>query len=863
MQTIAKWLASLALILVMGTATLGQETKGEEKSAAAAKTSEEMERQSKPKLKRVTDEEDNIRDVNLSLGAAHLGKRFLLDQKEIWTSPTRLRWTDANWLLPMAGVTSGLLVTDVQSSRHISQNPATMRHYSNLSNAAVAGLIGGTAALWIASYPKRQEHWRETGFLAGEAALNSLITVEAMKYSLGRQRPIQGAGNGDFFSRGVSFPSEHSAAAWAVAGVVAHEYPGLLTKLVVYSLASLVDYSRYRSRQHFSSDIFVGSLIGNMVAQDVYTRHHDMELGGSPWEPLGTFLRRTRATSSANMGSPYVPLDSWVYPAMDRLIAQGYVQSAIKDMRPWTRFECARLVSEAAETLANADSESLSSQASKIYGSLAQEFSEEISRLGGGDNTRARIESISTRVSVITGKPLSQGYHYDFGQTITNDFGRPYEQGFNNVTGFSLWATESYFTAYASGEFQHSPAAPPLTDSARQVISQVQLIPAPPATPIAQIDQFQLQDTYVGMTLENWQITFGKQSLWWGPSASGSMMLGNNIEPLNMFRINRVSPFKLPSVLRFFGPMRVEVFLGQLSGQHFLFAGGSGLTGSWTTSVSPQPMISGERLSFKPTPNVEFGVSATTLFAGEGVPFTTDTYLKGIFKIGTNGTPGTARDPGDRRSGFDLSYRLPLLRNWATFYADGMSDDQWTPIAYADRSSWTAGLYFSHLPKAPKLDLRVEGLYSDLPIGGAVSNGFFYWNGRYRDGYTNEGNLIGSWVGRQGQGAQVWSNYWLSPKNRILFNFRHQKVSQQFIPGGGSLTDVGVQADYSVRKALDVSVSVQFERWLIPAIQPQASQNVTSSITLKFRPQKSIYPVRPNYMSSDDSPRSEETVGRP
>jgi len=862
MHTSTQWLASLALILVTGTATLGQETKGDERPAVVAKTSEEMERKPKPKLSRVMDEEDNIRDVNLSLGASQLGKRFLLDQKEIWTSPARLRWTDANWLLPLSGVTTGLLVTDVHSSRHISQNPATMSHYSNLSNAAVAGLIGGTAAIWIASYPKHREHWRETGFLAGEAAVNSLITVEAMKYSLGRQRPLQGVGNGDFFSGGVSFPSEHSAAAWAVAGVVAHEYPGLLTKLVVYSLASLVDYSRYRSRQHFPSDIFVGGIIGNVVAQDIYSRHHDMELGGSQWEPLGTFLRRTRATSSANMGSPYVQLDSWVYPAMDRLIAQGYVQSAITDMRPWTRFECARLVSEAAEAVANA--ESPSSQASKIYRSLAQEFSEEISRLAGGDNTRARIESISTRVSQISGKPLSQGYHYNFGQTIINDFGRPYEQGFNNVTGFSLWATESYFTAYASGEFQHSPAAPALTDSSRQVISQVQEIPVPPATPIARIDQFRLQDTYVGMTLENWQITFGKQSLWWGPSAGGSMMLGNNIEPLNMFRINRVSPFKLPSVLRFFGPMRVECFLGQLSGQNFLFAGGSGLTGGWTTSVSPQPMISGERISFKPTANVEFGVSATTLFAGEGVPFTTRTYLKGIFQIGTNGTPGTAQDPGDRRSGFDFSYRLPLLRNWATFYADGMSDDQWTPIAYADRSSWTAGLYFSRLPKVPKIDLRVEGVYSDLPIGGAVGNGFFYWNGRYRDGYTNKGNLIGSWVGRQGQGAQVWSNYWMSPKNRILFNFRHQKVSQQFIPGGGSLTDVGVQSDYSVRKGLDVSFSVQYERWLIPAIQPQSSQSVTSSLTFRFRPQKSIYPgVRTNSVSSDEPSRGEEAVGQP
>jgi hypothetical protein len=562
------------------------------------------------------------------------------------------------------------------------------------------------------------------------------------------------------------------------------------------------------------------------------------------------------------MGSPFVPLDSWVYPAMDRLIAQGFIQSAIVDMRPWTRFECARLVTEAGEQLDNEDVGT--SPPGRIYASLAQEFSEERELLGGGDNTRARVESISTRFTQISGKPLSQGYDYDFGQTVINDFGRPYEQGFNNVTGFSGWATESYFTVYASGEFQHSPAAPPLTASARQVIAQTQFVPLPPATPIDQIDRFELQDTYVGMTLHNWEFSFGKQSLWWGPGAGGSMMLSDNAPPIKMFRINRVSPFKLPSVLKLFGPMRIELFLGQLSGQNFVFGGSTGLIGNWTSSLSPQPMISGERLSFKPTPNVEFGVSATTLFAGEGVPFTTRTYLKGIFQIGTNGTPGTSRDPGDRRSGFDLSYRLPLLRNWATFYADGFADDQWTPLAYWDRSAWTAGLYFSHLPKVPKLDLRVEGVYTDLPIGGAVGNGFFYWNGRFRNGYTNQGNLIGSWIGRQGQGAQVWSNYWLTPKNRIQVNFRHQKISQQFIPGGGSLTDVGAQGNYALRKTLDLSVSVQYERWLIPAIQPQPSQNVTTSLTLRFEPGRSISPLSHLKSSQTDySIEAGDRAGRP
>jgi hypothetical protein len=68
-------------------------------------------------------------------------------------------------------------------------------------------------------------------------------------------------------------------------------------------------------------------------------------------------------------------------------------------------------------------------------------------------------------------------------------------------------------------------------------------------------------------------------------------------------------------------------------------------------------------------------------------------------------------------------------------------------------------------------------------------------------------------------------------------------VSNEFIPGGGSITDVGVQGNYALRKTLDLSVSVQYERWLIPAIQPGPSQNMTTSIMLRFEPGKSLYPV--------------------
>src|SRR5213593_2035015 len=238
-----------------------------------------------------------------------LARDFLGDQEQIWTSPAKLRFSDTEWLVPLSGITAGLFVTDRDFSKHLSQNPTTISHYKTLSNAGVGALIGGAGGMWLLGHVSHHEHWSETGFLAGEAALNSLVAVESFKYTLRRERPYQGDGRGPFFqSSGTSFPSEHAAAAWSVAGVIAHEYPGPFTKIMAYGLASLVSVSRVKARQHFPSDVVVGSVIGNLVAQDIYSRHHDFELGGGEWRSISQIFRSEGNPSPANQGSPYVPL---------------------------------------------------------------------------------------------------------------------------------------------------------------------------------------------------------------------------------------------------------------------------------------------------------------------------------------------------------------------------------------------------------------------------------------------------------------------------------------------------------------------------------------------------------------------------
>src|SRR5882762_4268005 len=769
-------------------------------------------------------------------GFEGLGKRFLEDQRQIWTSPARLRFSDTDWLVPLSGITAGLFVTDRDFNKHLSQSPSTISHYKMLSNAGAGALIGGAGGMWLLGHASHNEHWSETGFLAGEAALNSLVAVETFKYSLRRERPYQGNGAGSFFQNGgTSFPSEHAAAAWSVAGVIAHEYPSPFVKIIAYGLASLVSVSRVKAHQHFPSDVVVGSVIGNIVAQDIYSRHHDFNLAGSEWRSLSAITRGFESSGPQNLASPYVPLDSWIYPALDRLAGLGLIDSGFAGLRPWTRRECVRQLSEAEEKLAGEDN----NEALKLVDVLQREFRSESEAKGDGDDGGTlRLESIYLRTEHISGMPLTDGY--TFAQTQINDFGRPYGEGWSTLNGFSAYATRGPWVAYVRGEEQSAPSIPAFSLATRQIVQQVDLYPAlPPGTAQPPVTQFSLLDAYVGLMFSNYQVSFGKQSLSWGPGDGGSMTISNNAPPINMFRISRTTPLKLPSILGWLGPMKTEFFFGQLEGQVFLL-NPSGFVGQFGQSLSPQPFIHGQKISFKPTPNFEFGFHRTTIYGGPGYPLTFHRLISSLFTTG-NENRGGASKPGNRAPPFDFSYRLPGLRNWLTLYGEGYTDDEFSPIAYVDVSAWRAGLYLSRFPGVARLDLRAEGVYTDV-AGGVFANtkqpGSFYENLTWRSGYTNNGDLIGSWVGRGGQGAQAWSNYWFSPRNRLQFNFRHQKVSQEFIPGGGTLTDFGVRGDYWVRSNLSLSAWVRHERWLFPVIQPNVFRNVTATVQILFQPHR-------------------------
>src|SRR6185437_6812498 len=271
--------------------------------------------------------------------------------KTIWTAPFRLRARDLPWLAPLGGVTGLLIATDQTNMRREHSSPNAITLSDNVTNAGTIALAGVPASLYLWGVLHSKDRLREMGLLTGEGLVNSFIVDEAVKSALGRVRPAVADGKGHFFQQfgNPSFPSDHSTLSWTAASVIAHEYPGWLSQFLAYGTAGAVSIARVTARKHFPSDVVVGAALGWMIGRQIYRSHHDPDLDDAEY---GNFIPEGgRHFESLQIGATYVPIDSWVYPAFDRLAALGYIRTAEFGMRPWTRAECGRLVSEAEESV--------------------------------------------------------------------------------------------------------------------------------------------------------------------------------------------------------------------------------------------------------------------------------------------------------------------------------------------------------------------------------------------------------------------------------------------------------------------------------------------------------------------------------
>ena len=104
-----------------------------------------------------------------------------------------------------------------------------------------------------------------------------------------------------------------------------------MEEIGAYGLALGVSLARAAADQHFLSDVFIGGLMGYQVGREIYKNRHNPQID----DDLKIVAEQTSAPRPTNYASVNVPLDSWIYPAMERLIGGGYIDTAFLGLRPW------------------------------------------------------------------------------------------------------------------------------------------------------------------------------------------------------------------------------------------------------------------------------------------------------------------------------------------------------------------------------------------------------------------------------------------------------------------------------------------------------------------------------------------------
>jgi len=206
-------------------------------------------------------------------------KNILRDQRAIWTSPLHLEGDDAKLLVPLGLSTAALITTDRRTAGALHNDRLRLnisRDVAYLGSAGGASSIAG--AFYLIGRATHNARARETGLLGGEALIDGGIVAFVIKHATQRRRP-RAPEPGDFFEGGLSFPSGHTTAAWSLATVVANEYRDKrLVQISAYGLATAASMARFTGRNHFLSDVLVGSAIGYGIGRYVYRTHHDPSL---------------------------------------------------------------------------------------------------------------------------------------------------------------------------------------------------------------------------------------------------------------------------------------------------------------------------------------------------------------------------------------------------------------------------------------------------------------------------------------------------------------------------------------------------------------------------------------------------------
>jgi len=397
-------------------------------------------------------------------------------------------------------------------------------------------------------------------------------------------------------------------------------------------------------------------------------------------------------TGTARAVSGNVSFDSPVYTYLEILNSFALLPTYLAGTRPITWSEAYRLMEEARTEIGDGEGRMSSKTSLRAFDGLERAV---FSRFGGdtGQFSAGILKAAALELNYLDGEPSSiPGINASQPPLIYNNEGID---------------PDEYWTASVSME---------LEESTGPVALQIF-----PRVTTGDESQQLIHRGVFKFGSDRFEISLGKESLWWGQGRHGGLYLTSNAQPLAMFRLTNPSAIELPLIFSKLGPFRYDFFLSRLEEDRAV----------------PEPYFSGIRLNFRPIKRFELGLTMMIMTGGKGRP---DVSFADLFDIlfGENEIGG--EDRTNKIAGMDFRCNLDGYQ----IYGELGGEDEAGNLPSKD--ALLLGVYIPDFTST--MDLRIE--YVDFALTEEIA-GAWYVHGAYTDGYTYNGRILGHHVGGDGR----------------------------------------------------------------------------------------------------------------
>ena len=425
------------------------------------------------------------------------------------------------------------------------------------------------------------------------------------------------------------------------------------------------------------------------------------------------FVGSLLITGANAQASPYVPTMDPAYVELDALAAIGLVEVPSLLQRPYSRMAFARLTKQARTNV-----DSLSDTRGRFRETLARlekKFSVEIALLCDDTGLHCAAANLTSVVREVRldvtmasspGRDIRTAYaSEDFISGVVNPLlqrnsGRILSDG---LTGGLESTLDIQVTSHVSAQLRP-----------RAWIARPQ--------GAAELGDATLLDGYLRGVFGGFALEVGRNHLLRGRSRDAGPLLSNNAGGLDMVRLSRESPWRLPWLLRVLGPVTGAAWVSDLGSDRFI----------------PHSKLIGFELGARPNRYIELGLSLLNQQGGKGAPEASwGDRLRDIFLVMPAGA-----EISDKILSADMVLIFP--NSGIELFASALSTDPDYQLSYRlaeswwDEAIWSTGLKWSGLGPDGRFDTWIEGHHAGVRP---------HTHHQFKNGLTVDGRVLGDPLG--------------------------------------------------------------------------------------------------------------------